>query len=187
MAKRAEKEGPKMIKEAADNLAKVKAQTKRVFHQAGFGKIIDDGAIDPALVKYVVMMEATPRGLAEYAQKSSKHEALVNSLLSNTELMREMLVADGAKRTKVGRKSGPAQFEGKVLSGRRFQNRMASARRTYSPRIHQSDELAIDVPGQGLTEIFVRQDKASPQSIRYQFPNEIIDKFIASMIDQILP
>ena len=33
---------------------------------------------------------------------------------------------------------------------------------------------------------FVGQDKASAESIRYQFPDQVIDEFVAPMIDQIL-
>lgn len=110
MAKRAEKDGPRMIKEAADELARVKDQTKRVFQQIGLGKLIDEGAIDDKLVKYVVLMEGTPQGLAEFAQQSSQHEALIQKLLSDTALMRAMLVADGAARPTEGRGFGPAQY-----------------------------------------------------------------------------
>jgi hypothetical protein len=75
MAKRAETEGPKMIKEAQEELARVKEKTRKVFQQIGMGKLIDDGAIDDKLVKYVVLMEGTPRGLAEFASQSPENEA----------------------------------------------------------------------------------------------------------------
>jgi len=58
--------------------------------------------LDAKLVKFVVILEATPRGLAEFAQQSKAHEALVEKLLADTALMKQMLVADGAKDGKYG-------------------------------------------------------------------------------------
>jgi hypothetical protein len=53
--------------------------------------------LDTALVKGVVLKQATPRGLAAFAEKGKEQEALVEQLLSNTALMRQMLEANGAE------------------------------------------------------------------------------------------
>ena len=63
--------------------------------------------LDPQLAKFVVLFEATPRGLAEFAQQSKEHEQLVERLLDDAELMKQMLVADGARSTGRG---APAQY-----------------------------------------------------------------------------
>lgn len=66
--------------------------------------------LDAQLVKFVVLHDATPRGLAEYAQQGKKQAELVEKLLADTELMKRMLVADGASARKEGRGYGPEQY-----------------------------------------------------------------------------
>lgn len=58
---------------------------------------------DLKLVKAAVLAEATPRGLAEFAQQGKAHEALVERLLADNALMNQMLEAGGAKFSKYGR------------------------------------------------------------------------------------
>jgi hypothetical protein len=59
--------------------------------------------LDAQLVKYVVLAKATPRGLATFAQQSKEQEALVEKLLADSDLMKQMVVADGAKDGQYGR------------------------------------------------------------------------------------
>ncbi|MFZ9936976.1 MAG: SUMF1/EgtB/PvdO family nonheme iron enzyme [Luteolibacter sp.] len=59
-------------------------------------------ALDPKLAKFVVLHEATPKGLAEFARQGREQAALVEKLLSNPQMMSRMLVADGAKEGKYG-------------------------------------------------------------------------------------
>jgi len=61
------------------------------------------GALDAKLAKAAVLAQATPRGLAEFAQQGKEQEALVEKLLGDARLMQEMLAADGAKDRKYGR------------------------------------------------------------------------------------
>jgi hypothetical protein len=110
MAKRAEKEGPEMIIAAQQELARDKDKTHQVFKQIGLASLLEGGALDSKLTQYVVLLDATPRGLAEYAQQGSQQEQLVKQLLSDIDLMRQMLVADGAATQSKGRTRGPAQF-----------------------------------------------------------------------------
>ena len=67
-------------------------------------------ALDNKFAKYVVLLEATPRGLAEFSQQSIEHAALVEQMLGDSELMVQMLVADGASAKREGRGLGPAQY-----------------------------------------------------------------------------
>ena len=53
--------------------------------------------LDDLLVKFVVLLDATPRGLAEFGQQSEEHFALIERMLSNPELMKRILIADGAQ------------------------------------------------------------------------------------------
>ncbi len=69
-------------------------------------------ALDAALVKFVVLKEATPADLAGFAAQGKEQEALVEKLLSDPVLMKRMLIADGAQTTKIKRSKlpGPAQY-----------------------------------------------------------------------------
>jgi hypothetical protein len=54
------------------------------------------GGLDADLVLCAVLVEATPAGLANYSATGKAQEATVDALLSDTVLMRDMLVAGGA-------------------------------------------------------------------------------------------
>ena len=54
------------------------------------------GGLDADMVLCAVLSEATPKGLAAYAARGADEEALVDALLGDALLMRDMLVAGGA-------------------------------------------------------------------------------------------
>lgn len=58
--------------------------------------------LDARLVKAAVLAHASPRGLAEFAQQGAEQEALIEKLLGDDALMKQMLVAGGAKHGKYG-------------------------------------------------------------------------------------
>jgi len=58
--------------------------------------------LDALLVKFAVLANATPRGLAEFAQQGKEQKALIDKLLSDTVLMKQMLEAGGARVGKYG-------------------------------------------------------------------------------------
>ncbi len=59
--------------------------------------------LDAKLAKATVLAAATPRGLAAFAQQGPEQEALVEKLLADDKLMKEMLIAGGASYGKYGR------------------------------------------------------------------------------------
>ena len=59
--------------------------------------------LDAALVKCAVLAGETPPGLAEFAQQGKEQEALVDKLLADNILMKQMLEAGGAKFGKYSR------------------------------------------------------------------------------------
>ena len=63
---------------------------------------VEPGGLDYLLVRCAVLNASTPLGLAEFAVQGASEEALVGRLLSDTLLMRDMLVAGGAKDGKYG-------------------------------------------------------------------------------------
>lgn len=68
-----------------------------------FDPFLANDKLDAKLVKCTVLAEATPRGLAEFAQQGKEQEALVEKLLTDTAWMKEMLEVGGAKGGKYGR------------------------------------------------------------------------------------
>jgi hypothetical protein len=59
-------------------------------------------SLDAKLVKCVVLTEATPRGLAEFAQQGKEQEILVDKLLADAGLMKQMVMAEGASGGRYG-------------------------------------------------------------------------------------
>ncbi|MBT3296293.1 MAG: SUMF1/EgtB/PvdO family nonheme iron enzyme [Verrucomicrobia bacterium] len=76
---------------------------------ATVNRFLASDALDAKLVTYVVLHEATPQGLAAFAQQGRAQAMLVEKMLADTDLMKQMLVADGAKPKREGRGVGPAQ------------------------------------------------------------------------------
>jgi hypothetical protein len=58
---------------------------------------------DHHFLKFMTLSLATPRGLANFTQKGEKEEALIDSLLDQKLLMRQILVADGPNGGNFGR------------------------------------------------------------------------------------
>ena len=58
--------------------------------------------LDAKLSKCAVLSDATPKGLAEFAQQGKERESLVEKLLADTAMMKAMLAAGGAKSGKFG-------------------------------------------------------------------------------------
>ncbi len=63
---------------------------------------LSSNKLDATLVECAVLVNATPRGLSEFAQQGKEEEALIEKLLDDPKLMKEMLAAGGAKDGKYG-------------------------------------------------------------------------------------
>jgi hypothetical protein len=85
-------------------LAKAKANelnaTKSLL--ANLDSFLSSDKLDAKLAKCAVLTDATPRGLAEFAQQNPNGAALIEKLLADEKLMKEMLAAGGAKFGKYG-------------------------------------------------------------------------------------
>jgi hypothetical protein len=82
--------------------AKKEAQPTSKAVLAGVDKILISDKLDAQLIKYNLIAQATPRGLAEFAQENKEQEALIDKLLADADLMKQMLTADGASGGKYG-------------------------------------------------------------------------------------
>ena len=63
--------------------------------------LMNDG-LDAKLAKHMVMMEATPQGLAAFARQGDEQKDLIDEMLSSDDLLLQMAVADGAKNGQYG-------------------------------------------------------------------------------------
>lgn len=103
--KEAEAKLPEAIKaaEAAQRaLDKARAATWQAMDALGVGGLLSSDKLDDQLAQFMVIHDATPRGLAEFAQKGPEQEKLIQQLLNDKELMIQMLVADGPTSGKYG-------------------------------------------------------------------------------------
>jgi hypothetical protein len=101
----AKAEEPALLKQLAKaeaELEAAKARTRAAIKALGVDDILTTRKHDGQLARFVILSEATPRGLAEFASKGASEAALIEALLSNEELMLQMLVADGAADAKYG-------------------------------------------------------------------------------------
>jgi len=100
------KEREEKLKAARDARTQAKDDMRKALENLELGEFLASDALDAKLAKYVVLLQATPKGLAEYAGQSRDQALLVERMLVDTDLMKQMLVADGAR----AEKNGPAQY-----------------------------------------------------------------------------
>lgn len=104
--KQAKIEEPSLVKEneaAIKALEAATANSLQAIQNLGLDAFLASDKLDAKLAKYIILKEATPRGLAEFAQQGTEKEKVLEQLFSNKELMVQMLVADGAKDGKYGK------------------------------------------------------------------------------------
>ena len=89
---------------AQENLAKAQANARQAAGSmlAELSDFLASDKLDAKLVKCALLMNATPKGLAEFAQQGKAQESLVEGLLADDGLMKQMLVAGGAKNGQYG-------------------------------------------------------------------------------------
>ena len=94
----------KSAKNAAEALAQAQKNTLTAAKPilADVQKFLMSDRLDARLIRCAVLTNATPRGLAEFAQQGKEEGALIVKLLADVDLMKQMLVADGAKAGKYG-------------------------------------------------------------------------------------
>lgn len=101
-ARREEPRLTRKLESAKNAFSKAQAKTSKAVDKLGLGAFLASDTLDAKLAKFVILSEATPHGLAEYAQQGEEQEALVEELLADSALMIQMAVADGATKGKYG-------------------------------------------------------------------------------------
>jgi hypothetical protein len=102
---KAERERPtfeKELKEAQEAFVEAKAATLKAVKDLGLKSFLSSDKLDAKLAKYAMLLEATPRGLAEFAQQGIEQEKLIELMLGYDDLLLQMAVADGARDGKYG-------------------------------------------------------------------------------------
>ena len=92
----------KALKNANETLTKAKADTLQAVKNLGLKSTLTSDKLDAKLAKFVVIMEATPKGLAAFAEKGAKQKKLIDTLLSSDDLLVQMATADGARNGNYG-------------------------------------------------------------------------------------
>jgi len=64
--------------------------------------LLTDDKLDAKLMKVAILRHGTPAGLAEFAQQSDVHKKLIDDLLADESLMRQVLMAGGANGGEYG-------------------------------------------------------------------------------------
>ncbi len=105
----------------ADHLARLRVELtagipkKARAHGETLSQFLSNDATDSNFARFVVLLEATPRGLAEFAQQGKPRAALIAKLLADSDLMKKMLIADGAKARRVGRNGYGRSHYGRAM------------------------------------------------------------------------
>jgi len=73
---------------------------RAIFAEAG--NFLASDAFDARLMKIAILRHGTPAGLAEFAQQSDQHKVLIDNLLADAALMRQVLAAGGANGGEYG-------------------------------------------------------------------------------------
>jgi hypothetical protein len=96
---------PEAIKAAATAKQandKALSATWQAMDALGVGNLLSNNALDAKLAQYIIIKEATPTGLADFAQQSPENQKLIDQLFADKDLMLQMLVNDGAEKGKYG-------------------------------------------------------------------------------------
>ena len=102
----AERNRPEIERELAaakEGLERAEAETIKALNGLGLESLLGDDGLDDELAGYQVLLEATPLGLAEFADRGRANRKLVDGLLADDDLLVQVAVADGAKEAAYGR------------------------------------------------------------------------------------
>ncbi len=78
------------------------SNTWKAMDALGVSDLLSSNALDAKLAQYTILKDATPAVLAEFAQQSSENQKLIDQLLTDKDLMLQMVVNDGAAQGRYG-------------------------------------------------------------------------------------
>jgi hypothetical protein len=104
-AHKEKRDAPKKVKDNKGKVTHAEPPTTEIAKLIvpGLEKFLGNDTLDNQLVKCAVLSTATPRGLAEFAQQGPEKKKLIDDLLADPKLMKEMLYEGGAKAGRYGK------------------------------------------------------------------------------------
>jgi formylglycine-generating enzyme required for sulfatase activity len=116
-----------------------KARVEAVRKIPALDGLLSNHELDARLATFFILNEATPAGLSAYAAQGAAQKKLIDTLLADEKLMREIAVADGALPLHGRKETAPPHY-GKVME-------IYSAIRQTSPKANQGvlQRLALAV------------------------------------------
>jgi len=101
----AESDKPKAdqaLKAAKLALADAKARTIKAIDNLGLNTLLSSDKLDGPLAKYVFLKKATPAALAAFGEQGREQQEFLDQILANDNLLKQIAVADGAKKGEYG-------------------------------------------------------------------------------------
>ena len=95
-------EALKALEVAKQAHEKALSVTWQAMDALGANGILSSNALDAKLAQYMILKDATPTILAEFAQQSPENQKLIDQLFADKDLMLQMLIADGPVGGKYG-------------------------------------------------------------------------------------
>lgn len=139
------------VKAAEAALAKAQDRVQRAMTALGLESALGSNRFDGKLAKFVVMTEATPRGLAQFAERGAAEQKLVDQLLGNEKLMLAMLLGGGAQDGNYGRAmqiySDIQKASSRASQGVFNELALAIALEHATPIKQRNPEAAVNAPG----------------------------------------
>lgn len=125
------------VEAARKALTEAQMQTEKALDELKLRGFLASDKLDTQLFKHYILFSATPQGLAKYSQQGREQEKLIETMLADTALMKQIVVADGANENQFG----PAM---KIYSD--IQNASANAKNGAMQRLALAISLELAVP-----------------------------------------
>lgn len=91
------------VAKAKADLASAEQRVAKTMASLRLDRVLESDRLDKKLARFVVMQQATPHGMAAYAQQGPSQRKLLEQLLTDEKLMLQMIHAGGAKDGNYGR------------------------------------------------------------------------------------
>ncbi len=114
---------------------------------ADTAKLLGSDALDGQLTKGAILRHGTPAGLAEFAQQSDDHKALLDKLFANEPLMKQVLTSGGANGGEYG--EAMQVYEAILKASERARNpgilqRLALGTALQQPWLDENDKGSVN-------------------------------------------
>ena len=134
---------------SAKPLAETKALESARPLIADTAKLLGSDALDGQLTKGAILRHGTPAGLAEFAQQSDDHKALLDKLFADEPLMKQILVSGGANGGEYGEAMQVYTAILKASEGARkpgILQRLALGTALQQPWLDENDKGSVNGP-----------------------------------------